>query len=127
MKNNLPLIAASLLAISALPACQAETINGGETANTQANETAQVAPVELPPMLAASKTYRCKDGSLVYIDYMNDSKTANYAETKGGTPTVLKAAEAGQPYIAEGYSLTGAPDTAAIELTTPKGSQSCKA
>ena len=32
---------------------------------------------ELPPAIAASKTYRCKDNSLVYVDWLSDNKTAN--------------------------------------------------
>ena len=26
----------------------------------------------LPPSIAASKTYRCKDNSLVYVDWLSD-------------------------------------------------------
>ena len=42
------------------------------------------APVELPPAIAASKTYRCKDNSLLYIDWYSDGSAR--VKTEKGTP-----------------------------------------
>jgi hypothetical protein len=52
--------------------------------NAQAN-----GPVALPPSVAASKSYRCKDNSLVYIDWLSDG-TARVKKTRNevGTPVI---------------------------------------
>ena len=70
MIRNLTLIA---LGAAALSACntQPETITANET-DPMAAELANAAPVTLPPAIAASKTYRCKDNSLIYIDWYAD-------------------------------------------------------
>ncbi|MGD9810497.1 MAG: hypothetical protein AB7U35_04070 [Sphingobium sp.] len=82
--------------------------------------------VVLPPMVKLSKTFRCKDGSLLFVDYMNDDKTAMVKTEKEGVATPLIAEEAGKPFTAEGgWSVTGPGDV--IDTSIPgKGSQSCK-
>ena len=60
-----------------------------------ADELANAAPVELPPAIAASKTYRCKDNSVVRIDWLRGDKGA-YVHGDGQTQTHLKPAEAGR-------------------------------
>ncbi len=114
-------VAASLL----LAACN----NAPEVVDTNPDpmkdELAKAQPVEAPPMIQASRTYRCKDNSLVYIDFYTNN-TAQYRTEKGGAATMLTAAQPGQAYTAEGYSVSG--NGPQIELTAPgKGSLSCKA
>lgn len=88
---------------------------------------AKAKPVELPPSVAASKTFRCKDNSVVYIDFMSDKKTANLRTKKGGTPTHLVAPEAGKPMVADGgYEVSGGASDASATVTVPgKGKQQC--
>ena len=120
------LTAASVAALLPLAACnqEPEVIRSGPP-DTQARDLAAAAPVELPPSIVASRTYRCKDNSLVYIDFMSNQK-ANYRTTKQGEATVLTSAAEGQPYVADGYSVSSSGTE--INLTAPgKGSQSCKA
>ena len=118
MKTLLLTIAASAL----LMGCEKETIVQG------GNEpVANTANVVLPPSIAATKTYRCKDSSLAHIDWLSDNLSANFRADESGTPVQLKAAAAGEAMVAEGYSLTGDAKSATITLTRPgKGSQSCK-
>ena len=118
MKTLLLTITAGTL----LMACEKETIvqGGPEPVVNTAN-------VVLPPSITATKTYRCKDNSLVYIDWLSDNQSANFRPEKTGTPVQLKAAAAGEAMVAEGYSLTGDAKAASITITRPdKGSQSCK-
>lgn len=120
------LTAASVAALLPLAACnqEPEVINAGPP-DTQAKDLAAAAPVELPPSIVASRTYRCKDNSLVYVDFMSNQQ-ARYRTTKGGEPTVLTSAAPGEPYVADGYSVSSSGTE--INLTAPgKGSQSCKA
>ena len=121
-------IAAAFAASLSLIACdsQPETLNNSGPADPQAEELSKAAPVELPPAIASSKTYRCKDNSLVYADFYTNDSVKLRLGSRDAAPTVLASAGPGQPYVAEGYSLSG--NTAAVNLTAPgKGSQSCKA
>jgi len=124
MKYYLPLLAVASLSL--LAACnkndEPEVVGG--PADPMAAELANAAPVELPPSVKANKQFRCKDNSLIFVDYMSDDKTALLRTDKGGTATTLKAAEAGQPFTAEGFSLSGAGDD--VTITVPgKGAQAC--
>ena len=129
MKPLLP-IAATLASLVVLSGCNSQSqqpqvidTNPDPMASTLAN----AAPVELPPAIKADKTMRCKDGSLVYVTFFQGDRQAVLRTEKGGTPTTLRAAEAGQPLTAEGgWSMTGTTD--AIEVTVPgKGKLSCHA
>ena len=116
-------LAAPLALLAVLGACEQQTIDPNKEPETNAADTA--AAVEAPPMIQASRTYRCKDNSLLYADfYTND--TVQVRAKKDETGTTLTAAAAGQPYTAEGYSLSA--NSEQITYSAPgKGSQSCKA
>lgn len=125
MKHFLPLL--SVTALLALSACgeQEPEVVGGTVSAADADMN-NATPVTLPPMVKASHTYRCKDGGLIFVDFMSDDKTANLRTEKDGKPTVLIADEAGKPFAAEGgFALEGTGDT--VTATLPgKGAQSCK-
>jgi hypothetical protein len=128
MRNIHFLAAASLAALVTLSGCgQKEPEVVDMNPDPQAAELAKAAPVELPPSIQASRTYRCKDNSLVYIDFYTNN-TAIVRKTKGGEPPVstLTAETPGGAYTAEGYSVSGNSDQ--VTYSAPgKGSQSCKA
>jgi hypothetical protein len=108
-----------------LTACgEPETISG-DAPDPDAAALNAAAPVELPPMMTQSRTYRCKDASLVYVDFFSNN-TAVYKSSKSDAGTKLTAAEPGKPYTADGYSISS--DGPQVEIAAPgKGSQSCKA
>jgi hypothetical protein len=125
MKSPL-LLAAPLSLLLSLGACKEQTIDPNADANAEAANVANAAAsVEAPPMIQASRTYRCKDNSLLYADfYTNDTVQVRAKKDEPGT--TLTAAAAGQPYTAEGYSLSA--NSEQITYSAPgKGSQSCKA
>jgi hypothetical protein len=120
--------AASVAAFFALAACDTspETLQGSGVADPQAKDLAKAAPVELPPAIQASRTYRCKDNSLVYIDFYTNNTAMVRKERGGEAVATLTAAEAGQPFTADGYSVSS--NAAQISYASPgKGGQSCKA
>ncbi len=127
MIRNLPLIALSVLALAACNT-QPENVVAGETPDPMANELASAPPVELPPSIAKSKTYRCKDNGTITIDWLSDGKSANLRVGDMPAPTALKAAADGEPLTAEGgFSLTGNAEAPSVTLTLPgKGAQACK-
>ena len=88
-------IVITLVAAAALAGCNKEnhTIVAGPTCD---NNVVANAPVVLPPSIAASKTYRCGDNSVVFVDWLSDNKTANVRTDKTGSPTQVVAAEPGK-------------------------------
>ena len=119
------LAAASLAAALALSACNSEDRNivAGDN-DPQADALKSAPPVEAPPMIQASRTYRCKDNSLVYVDFYTNN-TARIRTEKDGAPTQLTVAEGQTAYTAEGWSVSA--NAAQVSVTAPgKGTQSCK-
>ena len=126
MKHYLPLIPVAALAL--LSACnkndEPEVVGG--PADPMAEKLANAAPVELPPMVKESRQYRCKDNSLIFVDFMSDDKTVNVRTEKDGAPTKLIAAEAGKPFEGGGFKVEGTGKQ--ITATLPgKSALSCKA
>ena len=113
----------TIAAVAALAGCNNQSQAEADAANEAANAAAAEAPIKLPPAIVSSHKYRCKDNSVVSIDWLSDG-TANSARAtpEGGAAVTLAQAEADGPYAAEGTSLTGDPKATTI---TFKG-QSCK-
>ncbi|GLI96499.1 hypothetical protein [Sphingobium sp. BS19] len=124
MKHHIPLLAvAALISLSACSKSEPEVVGG--PADPMAEQIANAAPVELPPAVKASKQYRCKDNSLIFVDFLSDDKTANLRTEKNGTPTKLTAAEAGGALKVDGYEVSG--PGSPVTITVPgKSAQSCK-
>ena len=125
MNRSLAIAAVALLSLSA---CNNKPEEVTSTApDPMASQLANAAPVELPPAMSESVTLRCGDNSLVYVDFFQGNKQVQLKTEKGGPATMLRAAEAGQPYeAAGGYKLTGTPKN--VSVTTPgKGARSCHA
>ena len=100
---------------------------GPETEDPAAAAIEAQGPVQLPPSVAASKTYRCADNSVVHVDWLSDGKSANGRTDAGGTVQVT-APEAGQPMTGgTGYSVSGTADAASATIATGGSAQSCKA
>lgn len=125
MKYSNPIIKSLALGtlVLGLAACNSapETFNTG-TNDPMSSELANAAPVELPPMLKSSHSYRCKDNSLIFVDFMTDDKTGNFKASKDGPVVALKAAEAGKPFVSEDGAVTV---TSSADGVTYNG-QSCK-
>ena len=119
----------TLAAAAALAGCNKEnhTIVGGPGGETDTNAAAN-GPVALPPSITATKIYRCADNKVVYVDWLSDNKTVNVRTDKGGSQTVLTAAEPGKPFTAAGYSVEGTASAPSAKIEVPgHPSQSCKA
>ncbi|MGQ0559558.1 MAG: hypothetical protein ACT4OE_08245 [Sphingosinicella sp.] len=109
-----------LVLLGALAACSSEP-----EATNQDGALQNAAPPEVPPMMLASRTYRCRDNSLVYIDFFTNN-TAQLRTAQAGEMTILTAADGNPPYTAPGFSVSA--NAPQISLTAPgKGSLSCRA
>jgi hypothetical protein len=105
----------ALVATLALAGCNKEdhTIVAGDgpTDNT-ADEN--LANVQLPPSIASSKLYRCKDKSVIHVDWLSDGSARVRPEGKVvGTPV----------QVGDGQPIQGTPEGSAITYN----GQSCKA
>jgi hypothetical protein len=120
----------TLLALVALAACNKEdhTIVAGPDYDNEVNQEAE-ANIVLPPSIAASKTYRCADNTIVTVDWLSDGKSANVRAGKAENPVMVSAAEAGQPMTSDGgYSVTGSKDAGSVKIAVPgKSAQTCNA
>jgi hypothetical protein len=119
----------ALAAAAALAGCNKEshTINPN-LPDDEDNQIANAAPIDLPPPIAASKIYRCKDNSVVHIDWLADKQTANIRSGDNGAATQVKAPAAGEPMVAEGFVLKGTAEASSVTLTRPgTGAETCKA
>lgn len=110
-----------------LSACgKPETITAGNIADPDAEKIKAAPPVKLPPAMLASTTYRCKDNSVVAIDWFNDGTSLNIRPKKVGEPVALTAPAPGQPYVGSDYEVTGKADDKEITVKKPGGSaQAC--
>jgi hypothetical protein len=123
--NKAPAFAA-LAALLSLAACNGQATPSAEQNISDAANAVEAAkpPVEMPPSVTATKTFRCDDNSVVSVEFYVGDKQANLHPTEKGSPVMLRADEAGKPLIAEGYSLEGSQKK--ITLATPtKKSQTC--
>ena len=125
-KTRLFAAAAPLAALLALAACNNKpTEIVGGPADPQADALKNAPKVAPPPMIQASRTFRCKDNSLIYADYYTNN-TVQLRTKKDGTPVTLTGADAKGPFTGDGYSVSA--NAAHIDFSAPgKGSQSCKA
>jgi hypothetical protein len=124
MQRTHILAAASLAAFLSLAACNSEPeVISANGVDPQAEALKNAPPVELPPAIQASRTYRCDDNSLLYgVFYTNN--TVKVSDKEGAEGTILTAENGQPPYVAEGYSVSA--DADEISYTAPgKGTQTC--
>jgi hypothetical protein len=130
MIRNLFMIAAGALALAA---CNSEPEVVGGQPDPMKDQLANAAPVELPPAIAASRTYRCKDNSLVRIDWLSDKTAYVHGDGQAQTHVRPVVPAEGQPASTDlvgegGVVLKGDAAGATITLAMPgKAAQSCRA
>jgi hypothetical protein len=128
LRRALPVFTGALLLTLGACNSQPENIVVGPPDDMK-DQLATAKPVALPPAMLASKSYRCGDNSVAYVDWYDGDKSAGIHKKKGDAPTIVKADAPGKEMTADGgYALTGNSKAASISLTVPgKGKQSCDA
>lgn len=124
MQKTHLLAAAATAATIALAACNdspPEVINKYDPMEEALKNAPRAAP---PPMIQVTRTYRCRDNLLVYVDFYTNN-TASVLQSEGGTPVARLTAEGGNPpYTGSGYSISG--NGTSVTITAPgHASQSC--
>jgi hypothetical protein len=95
----------TLVAAAALAGCNSKDhtiVTGGPSAD-ETNVADE--PVALPPAVTASKSYRCKDNSLVYIDWLSDG-SARVKKTRDEVGTAVAAGAPNLKGDAHGTTVT---------------------
>jgi hypothetical protein len=125
MKHHI-LAAASLAATLPLSACSSEPeVVDPRGPDPQAEALKNAAPVELPPAIQASRTFRCRDNSLVYADFYTNSTVRVRQGTRTAEQTTLTAEGGNPPFRGEGWSVSA--NAEQVTITQPgRGSQSCR-
>ena len=108
-----------LAAAAALAGCEQETIIAQGPYDPRPNAAADAASVKLPPAIAASKAYRCKDNSLIYVDWYSDGS----ARVKARRNEIGTSVPAPAPGATAPSPLGGSAGSASITY----GGKSCKA
>lgn len=125
MHKSLLLLAAPLGLVLAACSSEPETVTF-QRYDPQAEALANAAPVELPPSIRATRTYRCRDNSLVYADFFTNDTVRVRLQERTAEPTVLSAEGGEPPYVAEGFSLSG--DGQQVTFASPgRSAQTCSA
>ena len=117
---------AAVAAAVALASCNGSSSNTVAPVDPMAENMATPAtPVELPPAVRSSKSYRCADNSVVHVDLFQGGKQADLRDGTDGPTTTLRAANEGEPLVAEGFELTEAGNV--LTVTRPgRAKQACK-
>jgi hypothetical protein len=108
-----PLIAAAAsAALLALAGCnnQPEVVNS----TVDRNPPPPLRPEELPPSQTASKTYRCSDNSLFYVEFYSNNSAMVRRGTRAAPPVRAVAEGGNPPYVGEGVSVSGNGDNVTI-------------
>jgi hypothetical protein len=64
-------------------------------------------------MIQASKTYRCADNSLYFVDFYTNN-TATIRTSQNGTPTQLNSTDGQPPFTGDNHSVSGTGDRVTI-------------
>lgn len=114
------LLTAALAGLSACDTKPTEIGPGATRTKTDEIATTPSKPVTLPPSIAASKQYRCADGSLALVDYYSDDMSASVKTTAAGTPVKIVAPAKGGTMVGGGYSLKGSKTDGNVSFSSPE-------
>jgi hypothetical protein len=105
--HKTPLLAAAAsAALVALSACQQNEPERLNAYDPQEEALKNAAPVALPPAITDSRTYRCSDNSLFYVEFYNNG-TALIRTTREGSPTQLTQTGGTGPYGGGNFTVSG--------------------
>lgn len=128
MKTRI-LASAAALALLSLAACgdnQPQVVDS-RARDPMAEALKNATAVELPPSIERAVTFRCQPGnSLIYVDFFQGRTLANLRTEQNAAPVQLRAPEAGQPFVGNGYTISGTPES--ITYTAPgRSALTCRA
>lgn len=95
------------LVLLAVPlAGQLAGCSASDQADTSNTSTKTTAPIQMPPAIVASHTYRCTGGEVLYVDFLQDGTSLNVKRSISGPSLRLTAPAQGLAYVGDGMNLT---------------------
>jgi uncharacterized lipoprotein len=113
MHKSRTLAAAAIAALASLAACHQPEVITVNQYDPQAEALKNAPPVAPPPMIQATKTYRCADNSLYFVDFYTDN-TATIRTSREGSPTRLESSNGEPPFTGGGNSVSATGDRVTI-------------
>ena len=123
MQKTHLLAAAAFAATIVLGACNSEpeVVHKYDPMADALKNAKQIAP---PPMIQESRTYRCRDNSLYFVDFYTNNSAVVRTQREGDPVAALTAEGGNPPYTGAGYSVSGRGTS--VSISAPgHGSQSC--
>ncbi len=125
-KTSLSVFAATaLLSLSACGGSKEPEVLDSRAPDPLASQIANAPAVELPPAITSRATLRCGDNSLVYIDFFQGEKLANFRAEQADAPVQLRAETAGEPYTNGEITVSG--NAQQVSVTRGGATLNCKA
>src|SRR5690606_34613075 len=114
MHKSRILAAAAIAAFASLAACHEPEVITFNQYDPQAEALKNAPPVSAPPpMIQATKTYRCSDNSLYFVDFYTDN-SATIRTSRDGRATRLESTDGQPPFTGDGNSVSGTEDNVTI-------------
>lgn len=114
MRNTPYLAAAASAALLALAGCNNEPV---QINTIEADTNGPATPLnvaELPPSITASKSYRCADNSLFFVEFYSNNTAMIHRGARDAPGTLLTGTAATGPFTADGQSVSGSGDNVTI-------------
>lgn len=102
-----------------LAACGSGSQDAATAPTDGATPDAVASNVVLPPSIVASKTYRCRDNSLVFIEFLSDDRSANVSTSRDKPSVRVEAPAPGQPLVGGGWTVKAAKADVTVTVTPP--------
>lgn len=114
MRNTPYLAAAASAAFLALAGCNNDPVQINTVESDSNAPTTTLNAADLPPSITASKSYRCADNSLFFVEFYSNNTAMIHRGTREAPGTLLTGTSATGPFTAEGQSVSGSGDTVTI-------------
>ena len=115
MRNTPYLAAAASAALLALAGCNNDPVQINTVERETNAPTTQLNATELPPSITASKSYRCSDNSLYFVEFYSNNSAAIHRGSRDAPATMLNGTSASGPFTGEGgQSVSGTGDNDSI-------------
>lgn len=114
MRNTPYLAAAASAALLALAGCNNDPVQINTVERDTNAPTTTLNAADLPPSITASKSYRCADNSLFFVEFYSNNTAMIHRGSRDAPGTLLTGTAATGPFTAEGQSVSGSGDTVTI-------------
>ena len=114
MRNTSSLAAAASAALLTLAGCNSDPVQINTVERDTNAPTTQLNASDLPPSITASKSYRCSDNSLFFVEFYSNNSAAIHRGSRSAPAVMLNGTSPSGPFTGEGQSVSGTGDNVTI-------------